>query len=109
MERAARPFGWEGTLEPCLFANAPTYKRWLNMNIRFAAKMAASPVSGARPCRCDREWYSPTRGLSHMARSEWAVETRGGFGELGRRQSEAVGGGADELGGNVASAAGEWV
>ena len=44
--------------------------------------------------------------LSHMARSEGAVETRGGFGELGWRQSEAVGGGADELGGNVASAAG---
>ena len=47
--------------------------------------------------------------LSHMARSEGAVETRGGFSELGWRQSEAVGGGADELGGNVASAAGEWV
>jgi hypothetical protein len=44
-----------------------------------------------------------------MARSEGAVETRGGFGELGRRQPEAAGGGADELGGNVASAAGEWV
>ena len=47
--------------------------------------------------------------LSHMARNEGAVETRGGFGELGRRQPEAAGGGADELGGNVASAAGEWV
>ena len=44
-----------------------------------------------------------------MARSEGAVETRGGFGELGGRQPEAAGGGADELGGNVASAAGEWV
>ncbi len=30
-----------------LFANAPTYKRWLNINIRCAAKMAAFPVSGA--------------------------------------------------------------
>ena len=47
--------------------------------------------------------------LSHMARSEGAVETRGCFGELGGRQLESAGGGADELGGNVASAAGEWV
>jgi hypothetical protein len=44
-----------------------------------------------------------------MARSEGAVETRGGFGELGGRQLESAGGGADELGWNVASAAGEWV
>ena len=53
---------------------------------------------------------SATRGgLPHVAGCEGVVETRGGFGELGRRQPEAAGGGADELGGNVASAAGEWV
>ena len=41
-----------------------------------------------------------------MAGCEGAVETRGGFGELGGRQLEIAGGGADKLGGNVASAAG---
>ncbi len=41
-----------------------------------------------------------------MAGCEGAVETGGGFGELGRRQLEKPGGGADELGGDVASAAG---
>ena len=49
VERAARPFDREGMREPRLFANAPAYKRWLNIDIRYAAKMAAFLVSGARP------------------------------------------------------------
>ena len=41
-----------------------------------------------------------------MAGCEGAVETGGGFGEFDWRQLEKTGGGADELGGDVASAAG---
>ena len=41
-----------------------------------------------------------------MAGCEGAVETGGGFGEFGWRQLEKVSGGTDELGGDVASAAG---
>ena len=41
-----------------------------------------------------------------MAGYEGAVEAGGGLGEFDRRQLEKVGGGADELGGDVASAAG---
>ena len=41
-----------------------------------------------------------------MAGCEGAVETGGGFGELGWCQLEKSGRGADELGGDVASAAG---
>ena len=41
-----------------------------------------------------------------MAGCEGAVETGGGLGEFNRRQLEKVGCGADELGGDVASAAG---
>ena len=41
-----------------------------------------------------------------MAGCEGAVEPGGSFGELGRRQFEKSGGGAEELGGDVASAAG---
>ena len=63
------------------------------MNIRCAAKMAAFPVSA-------RE------GLAHVAGCEGAVETGGGLGEFDRRQLEKASGGADELGGDVASAAG---
>ncbi len=46
--------------ESRLFANAPTYKRWLNMNIRCAAKMAAFPVSGARPTGAVTRERDPT-------------------------------------------------
>ena len=42
----------------------------------------------------------------HVAGCEGAVETGGGFGEFARRHFEKASGGADELGGNVASAAG---
>ena len=41
-----------------------------------------------------------------MAGCEGAVETGGGFGEFNWRHFEKPGCGADELGGNVASAAG---
>ena len=41
-----------------------------------------------------------------MAGCEGAVETGGGFGEFDWRQFEKSGGGSDELGGDVASAAG---
>ena len=41
-----------------------------------------------------------------MAGYEGAVETGGGFGEFDGRHFEKPGGGADELGGDVASAAG---
>lgn len=41
-----------------------------------------------------------------MAGCEGAVETGGGFGEFARRHFEKVSGGADELGGDVASTAG---
>lgn len=41
-----------------------------------------------------------------MAGYEGAVETGGGFGEFDRRQLEKPGRGTDELGGDVASAAG---
>ena len=41
-----------------------------------------------------------------MVGCEGAVETGGGFGELGWCQLEKPGGGADEPGGNIASAAG---
>ena len=41
-----------------------------------------------------------------MAGYEGAVETGGGLGEFDGRQFEKPGGGADELGGDVASAAG---
>ena len=41
-----------------------------------------------------------------MAGYEGAVETGGGFGEFDWRQLEKASGGADELGGDVASAAG---
>ena len=41
-----------------------------------------------------------------MASREGAVETGGGLGEFDWRQFEKSGGGADELGGDVASAAG---
>ena len=41
-----------------------------------------------------------------MAGCEGAVETGGGLGEFDWRQLEKSGGGADELGGDVASAAG---
>ena len=45
-------------------------------------------------------------GLAHVAGCEGAVETGGGFGEFDRRQFEKSGGGTDEPGRNVASAAG---
>ena len=103
--------------ESRLFANAPTYKRWLNINIRCAAKMAAFPVSGARAARAlpvrSRGTRDPTDvavwgtgrygGLAHVAGCEGAVEAGGGFGEFARRQPEKVGCGADKLGGDVAS------
>ena len=41
-----------------------------------------------------------------MAGCEGAVETGGGFGEFDWRHFEKAGGGADKLGGDVASAAG---
>ena len=41
-----------------------------------------------------------------MAGCEGAIETGGGFGEFDRRQLEKPSGGSDELGGDVASAAG---
>ncbi len=41
-----------------------------------------------------------------MAGCEGAVEAGGGFGEFDWRQLEKASGGADELGGDVASAAG---
>ena len=41
-----------------------------------------------------------------MAGYEGAVETGGGLGEFNRRQLEKTGSGADEPGGNVASATG---
>ena len=41
-----------------------------------------------------------------MAGCEGAVETGGGFGEFDGRHFEKPSGGADELGGDVASAAG---
>ena len=50
--------------------------------------------------------YGPTDGLSHVAGCEGAVEPGGGFGELSWCQFEKSGGGADEFGGDVASAAG---
>ena len=50
--------------------------------------------------------YGPTRGLSHVAGCEGAVEPGGGFGELSWCQFEKSGGGADEPGGNIASATG---
>lgn len=56
--------------------------------------------------RQDGQSICNVRRLSHVAGRKGAVETGGGFGEFGRRQFEAAGGGADELGGDVASAAG---
>ena len=50
--------------------------------------------------------YRPIRGLAHVAGYEGAVEAGGGFGEFDWRQLEKPSGGADELGGDVASAAG---
>ena len=50
--------------------------------------------------------YRPIRGLAHVAGCEGAVETGGGFGEFARRHFEKASGGTDELGGDVASAAG---
>ena len=41
-----------------------------------------------------------------MARREGAVEQGGSLGEFERRQLEKLGRGSDELGGNIASAAG---
>ena len=88
--------------------------------MKCAAKMAAFPVSGARGARAlpvrSRGTRDPTcafkwdrcrcGGLSHVAGCEGAVEPGGGFGEFDWRQLEKVGCGADELGGDVASAAG---
>ena len=43
-----------------------------------------------------------------MAGCEGAVETRGGFGELGRRQPEAAGGGASFSSGGAPPSSSRW-
>ena len=82
--------------------------------------MAAFPVSGARGARALSVWSRGTRdptrafewdrcrcgGLSDVAGCERAVETGGSLGEFDRRQLEKANGGADKLGGDVASATG---
>ena len=68
--------------------------------------MSDFPSQRRAPYLCGHARNRPIRGLAHVAGREGTVEPGGGLGEFDGRHFEKPGRGADELGGDVASAAG---